>query len=149
MDTTLVPCDEPQEPPKPKDQPKGNGGSAGAVEKGGVDERKGGAADYAEEDAEHKKYLFDWAEDVLTETGLIDELKAASNILELNRIRFDPNNAEVILRIHSALHPVSGKRNKHFVGMREPQLKTILANRFAQFQNEQRKELRKRRRPSE
>jgi hypothetical protein len=69
MDTTLVPCDEPQEPPKPKDQPKGNGGSAGAVEKAGADERKGGAADYAEEDAEHKKYLFDWAEDLLNEVG--------------------------------------------------------------------------------
>jgi predicted P-loop ATPase len=88
---------------------------------------------HARADSERAKGLFAWADAVLKQIGLTKAVATARSIEELRRVTFNAESAEVILAIRDALHPASGQRAKHFIGLREGGLKQILKNRFAEL----------------
>src|SRR5262245_53074804 len=85
-------------------------------------------------DTQLRQLLFAWAEAVLKQLGLHSAVAAATSIEALHAVKFDAaNDLEVMLLIRDALHPASGRAEKHFRGLKEPQLKRILQNRFAEL----------------
>ena len=100
------------------------------------------AEDRAFANAERHQRLFDWAAAVLEQLGLTKAVNAASTILELNAVTFDSNSAEVAMAIQDALHPASGRREKHFQGLKDSNLKQILKNRFDDLKKDRAKVLR-------
>ncbi|HEY8442831.1 MAG TPA: virulence-associated E family protein [Xanthobacteraceae bacterium] len=93
-------------------------------------------AEHARADTERNRRLFAWALSVLKQLGIDSAVAAAKSVEELHRVQFDPNAAEIILAIRDALHPASGRSEKHFRGLKEAGLKQILKNRFAELKKE-------------
>jgi hypothetical protein len=52
-----------------------------------------------------------------------------------------PNDAKIDLAIRDALYPASGKRAEHFVGLNEPRLKRVLANRLKDLKDGRKKKI--------
>ena len=100
------------------------------------------AEERARANAERHQHLFDWTAAVLEQLGLTKAVNAASTIMALNAITFDANSADVALAIQDALHPVSGRREEHFRGLNDSNLKQILKNRFAELKKDRTKVLR-------
>jgi predicted P-loop ATPase len=59
----------------------------------------------------------------------------------LSSISFNVDSADVMLAIRDALHPATGKRAEHFVGLNEGSLKRILNNRLRDLKDDRKKEL--------
>jgi predicted P-loop ATPase len=94
---------------------------------------------------QRQKALFAWADHVLYELGLVERVARASNVVELRKITFDANTAEVDLAIRDALHPASGAKTWFFEGLRAGALKRILKNRFDDMMADREAELRNQR----
>ncbi len=86
--------------------------------------------------------LFDWAQRVLEDAGLLQLLRDAKTFAELDSIKFDDGNVTVILAITEAAQLGSSKKSKsHFQGLGEGSLRKILRNRFEDYKKDQRKKL--------
>jgi hypothetical protein len=103
------------------------------------------AEDRARASAERHQRLFDWTAAVFEQLGLTKAVNTASTIMELNAVTLDANSAEVALAIQDALHPVSGRRQEHFRGLKDVNLKQILKNRFNELIKDRARVLRSRR----
>jgi predicted P-loop ATPase len=93
-------------------------------------------------ETERKQRLFAWAEDVLKQLGLDQAIARAKTLEELHKVTFNENCVEVRLAIREALHPVSGHKADHFIGLREGGLKLVLRNRFADWKKDRKAALR-------
>ena len=101
-----------------------------------------GADEHARAETQRKQRLFDWADAVLEQLGLVRAVAAARSIVELRTITFNMDSPAVDLAIRDALHPASGDRAEHFRGLREGSLRRILANRFVDMKREREAALR-------
>jgi hypothetical protein len=97
-------------------------------------------ADHAGADARRKAELLDWAPAVLKQLGLEKAVNNAHSPLEVDAIAV-PNDARVDLAIRDALHPASGRRTGHFVGLKEPAVKRVLANRLKDLKDDRKKKI--------
>jgi predicted P-loop ATPase len=91
------------------------------------------ADDHAPAETQRRRRLFSWADAVLKTLGLDRAVAAARSIEELRRVPFDANCSEVDLAIRDALHPASGQRQDHFLGLNAGGLKRILTSRFTEL----------------
>ena len=102
------------------------------------------ADEHARAETERKRRLFEWADRVLADLGLAAKVRNANTLDDLRRITFDDADAsEVDLAIRDALHPATGRRHEHFVGMNEGTLKRLLKTRFRELKKEREAELRR------
>jgi predicted P-loop ATPase len=95
---------------------------------------------HARAETERKRQLFAWADRVLTNLGYVDRIARAVDLTDLRKILFDADAAELAIR--EALHPASGKRADHFIGLRTGALKRILQNRFDEMKKDRSDQLR-------
>src|SRR5271166_4853551 len=103
-----------------------------------------GADEHARAETDRKLRLFQWADRVLADLGLAAKVSQANSVDELRRITFDAADAsEVDLAIRDALHPASGRKHDHFVGMTEVALKRLLKTRFRELKKQREGELRR------
>src|SRR6266496_3968661 len=82
----------------------GDGGNGHAVVKGKPEPRKG-ARDHAHDETADKRALFEWADEVLEDMGLLDELRRAKTREELDAVELDLDDTTLIMAIRNALHP--------------------------------------------
>ena len=87
------------------------------------------------------KALFDWAKGVLASTGLLEQLRDARTLEEVDGVQFDSGNLTLITAIQDALRPSDGSCKWYFQHLRDTQLRSILRNRFTDHKKERRKEL--------
>jgi len=99
------------------------------------------AEEHARAETERRQRLFDWAEAVFKELGLIKALAAARSLEQLRGIVFNVDGHKVVLAIRAALFPASGNRAEHFRGLREGGLRRILTSRFAELKKARETEL--------
>jgi predicted P-loop ATPase len=104
------------------------------------------AKEHADAETERDKQLFNWADGVLKAIGKAKAIAAARSTQELKAIPLDLNSAEVVLAIRNALHPANGKRQEHFLGLKEGGLKLILKDRFEDLKKDRARELQGKRR---
>jgi predicted P-loop ATPase len=78
----------------------------------------------------------------LHELGLIERIARAGSLIDLRKITFNPNTADVDLIIRDALRPTTGAKAWFFDGLREGALKRILKNRFDDMKADREAELR-------
>ena len=97
-------------------------------------------ADHAGADARRKAELLDWALAVLKQLGMEKAVNDAQSPLEVDAVAV-PNDARVDLAIRDALYPASGKRAEHFIGLKEPVLKRVLANRLKDLKDDRKKRI--------
>jgi hypothetical protein len=89
-----------------------------------------------------RRALFQWAERVLEDAGLLKMLRDAKTREELDAITFEPGNLALILMIRDALHPgSSNSRARHFQHLSDRMLTAILRNRFTEYKKEQKRKL--------
>jgi predicted P-loop ATPase len=93
------------------------------------------------DEAERQRSLFAWAHQTLTDLGLVAQIVQASSLAVLRSLRFDENDPAVALAIRAALHPATGLRADHFVGLSAGVLKRLLHNRFEDLKKDREKEL--------
>jgi hypothetical protein len=93
------------------------------------------ADDHAQTETERKRHLFAWADRLLKELGLTARV-AHADLHELQGISLDVDSVEVAMAIRDALHPASGTKAGHFVGLREGALKKIIKARFAELKRD-------------
>jgi predicted P-loop ATPase len=105
------------------------------------------AEEHARAETERRQRLFDWAEAVFKELGLIKALAAVGSLEELRGITFNVDGHAVVLAIRAALFPASGNRAEHFRGLREGGLRRILTSRFAELKKAREAELSRGQRP--
>jgi predicted P-loop ATPase len=98
---------------------------------------------HARAETERNQRLFNWAEGVLKALGLDRAIFAARSIEELRRLTLDVDSAEIALAVRDVLHPVDGRRQEHFRGLKEGSLKAILRNRFAVWKKDREVTLRR------
>ena len=99
------------------------------------------AEESARAETERRQQLFNWAEAVFKELGLLKALAAAGSLEALRGITFNVDGHRVILAIRAALYPASGNRAEHFRGLREGGLKQILKSRFVELKKTREAEL--------
>jgi predicted P-loop ATPase len=104
--------------------------------------RASSAEEHAKAETGHKQQLFDWADRVLKQMGIIDKISQATSFDDLRKIVFDADTTDVELAIRDALHPVGGRKADCFAGMKEGGLKRILKSRFDEMKRERDDELR-------
>lgn len=78
-----------------------------------------------------KTALYKWADEILKELGLIDQIEQANSVEALRKIIFDVDTVEAELAIQEALHPESGHAAAHFDGLTKRPLKNLLKARFS------------------
>ncbi len=61
-------------------------------------------------ETERKTRLFAWADRLLQELGLIDQIEKTNDLADLRKIAFDVEAVEVTLAIQEALYPEDGGR---------------------------------------
>ncbi len=119
---------------RPDEQPQQtNGGRNGRamVKRKPEPGKKKSAEEHACDQTEQMKALFEWAEKVLKDMGLLDALRNAKTREELDAVKLDEGDPTLIMAIRDALHSGGGKsRKKHFEGLTERQLRAILRNRL-------------------
>ena len=96
---------------------------------------------YARAETERKRQLFNWADAVLQQLGLAAKVARAQSLDELRKITLDPDDVEVEIAIRDALNPATGKRAKHFVGIKDGMLKRLLKTRFQELKKNREAEL--------
>jgi hypothetical protein len=86
-----------------------------------------------------KRRLYEWADRVLQQLGLIDRVAEASSLDELHKIQFDDAAVVAIaLAVQEALHPEGlhpegvGLIAPHFVGLGKNELKRLIGARFSE-----------------
>jgi predicted P-loop ATPase len=99
------------------------------------------AEESARAETERRQQLFNWAEAVFKDLGLIKALAAAGSLEQLRGITFNVEGHKVVLAIRAALFPASGNRAEHFRGLREGGLKQILKSRFVELKKTREAEL--------
>jgi hypothetical protein len=93
-------------------------------------------------ETEQRNALNTWADEVLDRAGMFALLRAATTLVELDAVKFDAGNPDLLLAIRSALHPVKGEvRKQHFQNMSERFLGAILKSRFDDRKKGERKKL--------
>ena len=103
------------------------------------------ADEYARAETERKQKLFEWLDGTLADLGLTDRVEQANTLDELRRVTFDnADGSKVDLAIRDALHPASGRKADHFVGMNEGMLKRLLKARFRELKKQREADLRTR-----
>ena len=83
-------------------------------------------------ETDRKGELYKWADLLLRDLGLEDQIKAANSPEELRKIVLDIDAVGVTLAIQEALHPENGRKGAHFVGLTKGALKGIIKARFAE-----------------
>jgi predicted P-loop ATPase len=99
-------------------------------------------ADHAGTDARRQAELLDWALAVLKQLGVERAVNDAHSPLAVDAIVV-PNDAKVDLAVRDALYPASGKRAERFVGLKEPALRRVLANRLNNLKDDRKKKIEK------
>lgn len=99
------------------------------------------AEEQADAETKRKHLLFAWADDLLEHLGYAKRIADASSFDELRKIVFNSDTIDIEVAIRDALHPASGKKADHFVGMRAGALKGLLKSRFNQLKKERENEL--------
>jgi hypothetical protein len=134
---------------RPDEQtPETNGGGNGHAKGRSVVKRKPeprktkSAEDHARDETADKTALFKWADGVLEDMGLLDELRHATTREELDAIELDEGDPTLIMAIRDALHPGQGKKIKrHFESLKDGHLRAILRNRFKSHQKDEKDKL--------
>jgi predicted P-loop ATPase len=103
---------------------------------------KTGTDEHARAETDRKRRLFSWADLVLQQLGFADRVAQAGSVDDLRKVRFDADTIEVALAIRDALHPATGKREEHFVGLNDAGLKRLLKTRFNELKKEREEALR-------
>src|ERR1700730_15960322 len=104
--------------------------------------KKKSAEEHARDQTKQMKALFEWAEKVLKDMGLLDALRDVKTREELDALKLDEGDLTLIMAIRDALHPGAGKsRKKHFERLTELQLKGILRNRLNMKRNDKKQKL--------
>ena len=103
---------------------------------------KTGTDEHARAETDRKRRLFAWADLVLQQLDFADRVAQADFVDELRKVTFDADTIEVALAIRDALHPATGKRKEHFVGLNDASLKRILRTRFNELKKEREQALR-------
>src|SRR3984893_14599916 len=104
--------------------------------------KKKSAEEHARDQTKEMKALFEWAEKVLKDMGLLDMLGDVKTREELDAVKLDGGDPALIMAIRDALHPGGGKsRKKHFERLMESQLKAILRNRLNENKKEKKEKL--------
>jgi Domain of unknown function (DUF927) len=131
---------------RPDEQPpQTNGGSNGRsmVKRKPEPGKEKSAEEHACAQTEHMKALFEWAEKVLKDMGLLDVLRDVETREELDGVKLDEGDPTLIMAIRDALHPGAGKsRKKHFERLTELQLKRVLRNRLNVNRKDKKQQLR-------
>ncbi len=97
---------------------------------------------FARTEDQRQRALFAWADRVLHELGVIERIARANSLVELRRIAFDVNTAEVDLAVRDALRPAHGTQAWFLDGLRAGGLKRILKMRFDDIKADREAELR-------
>jgi hypothetical protein len=92
---------------------------------------------------QRQRALFAWGDRLLHELGLIERIARANSLVELRKVTFDADTAEVDLAIRDALHPASNAKAWFFDGIRAGGLKRILKMRFDDMKTDREAELRR------
>ncbi len=92
-------------------------------------------------EAERQRLLFEWAERLLKQWGIVKAVDGAHSIAELGTVRLD--EVAVMLAIREALHPAQGQRERHFENVGKAGLKVVIKNRFEDRIKDRKKELRR------
>src|SRR5947208_3183232 len=100
------------------------------------------AETHARANTERAQRLFAWADAVLADCGLTKTIAQAKTLEELRKVKLNENDPTMVLAIRDALHPASGQREAHFVGLREGGLKQIIKNRFHEMKKARETQLR-------
>jgi predicted P-loop ATPase len=103
---------------------------------------KTGADEHARAETDRKQRLYAWADLALRQLGFADRVAQADSVEELRKVTFDADTIEVALVIRDALHPATGKREEHFVGLNDAGLKRLLKTRFNELKKEREQALR-------
>jgi predicted P-loop ATPase len=94
------------------------------------------AEERARAETERKRRLFGWADDLLKELGLTEQILRANTLYELHKVKFNPKSDEVEEAVCNALQ----SKADCFRGLGKDGLKRILRKRFEE-QREDRKEI--------
>jgi predicted P-loop ATPase len=91
--------------------------------------------------AERQRLLFEWADDVLKQWGIIEAIERANTPAELSRVQLD--DVKMMLAIRDALHPADGAQPAEcFSNVGKHGLKLIIKNRFTDKVKDRKAELR-------
>jgi putative DNA primase/helicase len=95
--------------------------------------REPGVEAQADAETERLTEMYQWADEILQQVGIIAKIKQAQSIVEMQKIKLDLKDVGIILAIHAALKPADGRRRaSHFDGLHEGGLQQILKARFTQ-----------------
>ena len=84
-------------------------------------------------ETDRKRQLYAWADRLLRELGLLDQIEQVNSHEDLRKITFDVNAPDVSLAILAALHPENGQRPAEcFIDVGKRMLQQILKARFAE-----------------
>ena len=89
----------------------------------------------ADEETENKRKLFAWADLLLQKIGIAQNVAQAKSADDLEQIKLDVEDVDVVIAVRDALHPSSGKCEKHFEYVKADTLKRILKMRFEELKH--------------
>jgi uncharacterized protein (DUF927 family) len=111
-------------------------------DKSGDENNRKSAEQHSHDQTKQMNALFEWATKVLEAAGCLQILRGAKTREDLDAAKLDEGHPALIVAIKEALHPGSSKsRKKHFQGLNESQLRSILRNRFAEYKKGEKKKL--------
>ena len=84
----------------------------------------------AQAESDEKRQIFDWADELLKRLGITGKASAAKSIDDLQHVRLDLNDVDIMFAIRAVMFPASGKVAKPFENMSEDKLKRIIKMRF-------------------
>jgi hypothetical protein len=120
----------------------GDGNGRAVVKHKPEPRRKKSAEEHGRDQTEQMNALFQWAQKVLKDAGLLKTLADAKTREELDAIKLDVGDPALIMAIRNALHPGAGKsRKEHFENLNESQLRMILRNRFEAYKKDEKEKL--------
>jgi hypothetical protein len=92
--------------------------------------------EHARAETERKRRLFGWADDLLKELGLTEQILRANTLYELRKIKFNPKSDEIEEAVYNALQ----SKADCFKG--KDGLKRILRKRFEEQRKDREKKIR-------
>jgi Domain of unknown function (DUF927) len=120
----------------------GDGNGRALVKHKSEPRRKKSAEEHGRDQTEQMNALFQWAQKVLKDAGLLKALGDAKTREELDAIKLDVGDPALIMAIRNALHPGAGKsRKEHFKNLNKSQLRMILRNRFEAYKKDEKEKL--------
>ena len=128
---------------RPDEQPpQTNGGRNGRamVKRKPEPRQKKSAEEHARDETEQMEALFEWAQKVLKDMGLLIALRDAKTREEVDAFKLDEGHPALIMAIRDALR--GGKsRKKHFEGLNKSWLISILRNRLNEHRKDEKEKL--------